>query len=513
MPLAPKIISHLQQIVGTENVCTKCRLHKRVLIVALILMSSASNYLAAENPPAFLWASQFGDGKEMESCSLTIDGGGNIYVTGTMGFKQDQSLGTHGWHRSGGEVFLAKFSPTGKKLWLQTAGGNGTDIGLAVASDQENNAYITGYFSGTIKFQNVKLEAFEDAKTKGLSPADIFLAKYNSDGKLLWVRQAGGALMDQPYGIATDKKGNAYITGYFQGQATFGDLKVQSRTQADNDSNNDPDPNYGDIFVAKYNANGKVQWLRQAGESGKNSGYGIAADALGNTYITGCFQGRGWTNVIRFDELKVTSTNLSSFVAKYDPSGKILWAQPTAGDQYYRHNQVAVDAAGCAFIAGDFRFSEEFANLAGISKSGRNSDIFVAKYGIDGKILWCKLAGGQAVGCYGLAVAPGGNSFVAGYFDEAATFDKVQIHANAHSGYELFLAQYGPDGEANWCKNIDRNVDIRAITSDKNGHAYITGTFDLPITLDRINLKPPTSFLKEQLLDERISDVFVTKLK
>jgi hypothetical protein len=515
MPLAPKIISELQQIVGAVGLRIHRYLPAQVLTMLLVLAGFAPNSPGAENPPQFLWANQFGEGKTMESCGLATDGDGNSYVTGISGFKQSQSLGTHGWHRSGGEVFLAKFSPEGKKLWTQTAGGNGTDNGIAVAADQSNNVFVTGYFSGTVKFQNVKLKAFENTKTRSWSPADIFLAKYNPDGKLLWVRQAGGAQLDLPYGVATDKKGNAYVTGYFQGEVMFGDVKLQSRTQPDN--YHDPDTDYGDIFVAKYNADGQIQWVRQAGEFGKNIGYSIATDDIGRTYITGSFGGRGRTNAIQFDELKVMSTNLSSFIAKYDPNGKILWAKPTAGFQYYRHNQLGVDTAGHAFVAGDFRFSEEFASLAGISKSGRNSDLFLAKYDADGKVLWCKLAGGQAVGCYGLALAPDGNTFVAGYFDEAATFDNVHIHAQAHapqiSGYESFLARYSPDGEVTWCKHLDRNIDIRAITSDKNGLAYLTGTFNLPITLDKITLKPPTSFLKEQILDERTSDLFVSKLR
>jgi hypothetical protein len=502
MPLAPKIISDPRSVRYTAH-------------LLLLIAGLTPNAVVAEGPPEFLWASQTGETKGMESCSLATDGEGNTYVTGIIGFKQYQSLGTHGWHRSGGEVFLAKFSPAGKKLWLQTAGGNGTDNGLAVASDQENNVYVTGYFSDTIQFQSVKLKAFQDAKTKGLSPADIFLAKYNSDGKLLWVRQAGGAQLDQPYGVATDKKGNAYITGYFQGQATFGDLQLQSRSKPD--GYHDPDPDYGDMFLAKYNADGKVQWVHQAGKSGKNSGYGIAADPMGNTYVTGNFQARGRTNAISFDDLEVTSTNLSSFIAKYDSNGKILWAKPTAGSNYFRHNQIAVDATGDAFIAGDFKFTEEFASLAGISKSGRNSDIFVAKYSADGKVLWCKQAGGQAVECHGLAVDPNGNCFVTGVLDEEATFDRIQIHAKPHdpqiSGYEPFLFHYGPDGEANSGRTIDRNVNIRAVTTDKNGLVYLTGTFDLPIILDRVNLKPPSNFLKEQILIEPTTDVFVGKLR
>jgi hypothetical protein len=514
MPRAPKIISALQQILGRENVLTlRCRSFTVHLLLAMAAFAFTT--LAAENPPEFLWATPCGETKGLESCGLTTDQNGDIFVTGIMGLKQHQSIGTHGWSRSGGEVFLAKFDSTGKKLWLQTAGGNGTDNGIGVASDNANNVYVTGYFSGTVKFGALKLEAIEDRKTRGQSPPDIFLAKYSPDGKPLWVQQAGGAQLDQTYGVATDKKGNVYVTGYFQGLATFGTVKLQSRSQPD--GYHDPDPDYGDMFLAKYNAEGQLQWVRQAGKSGKSVACSIAADDLGNIYLAGSFNSREKTNAISFGEIKVISTDLDGFIAKYDTDGKILWAQPTAGDQYYHYNQIAVDATGHAFIAGNFRFSDEFASLARINRSGRNSDIFLAKYDTDGKILWCKLAGGQAVESLGLAVDQSGNAVVTGVFDETATFDNIQIHAKTHdpriSGYESFLAHYSPDGEVIWVKTIDRNVDLRAIAMDKNGIPSVTGTFHLPITLDHLKLTPPTNFLKEHLFDERTTDVFVTKLR
>jgi len=509
MPLAAKLISDLQQMRHPKIRGFVASFVKAVCII----MGFALNTFAAENPPEFLWASVAGGNKEC--LDMTSDRGGNIYITGTLGFKQHQSLGGHGWSRSSGEVFLAKFSPAGKPLWLQKAGGTGTDAGVAVTVDETGDVFITGYFAASVAFDKIKLKAAENKDTRQFSPSDMFIAKYNSEGKLLWAKQAGGPALDQSYGIASDKSGNVYVTGYFQGRATFGSATLESKSHPD--GYHEPDPDYGDVFVAKYDASGNVVWVRQAGEGRKNVGYSIAVDGAGKVFITGQFASTQRTNTIRFGDIIVKSSNLSAFIAKYDSDGKALWAQPTAGGQYYHHNQIAVDNMGHAFVAGSFNFNDEFSDLAHINKSGRNSDLFLVKYDTDGKILWCKQAGGQHMEFSSLKVDADGNASFTGVFDEAATFDQIQIQAKPHdpqiSGYESFLARYTGAGDATWVKTIDRNVTLRGLAFDKNGAACIAGSFSVSITLDHIKLEPPRETLKQQLLDEPVAEMFVAKLQ
>jgi hypothetical protein len=46
--------------------------------------------------------------------------------------------------------------------------------------------------------------------------SDIFVAKYDRDGALVWATQAGGAdNVDQGHGIATTERGDSYVTGFF----------------------------------------------------------------------------------------------------------------------------------------------------------------------------------------------------------------------------------------------------------------------------------------------------------
>src|SRR5207248_2702311 len=155
---------------------------------------------------------------------------------------------------------------------------------------------VTGYFAETVRFGSLKLKATESV---GRSPPDMFVAKYGPDGRVLWVRKAGGDHLDQGYGIATDKEGNVYVTGYFQDKAAFGGTELTGNTYAD--PGRDYDNDYGDMFIAKYTSEGNLAWVRRAGGQGKNAGNSVAVGPTGHVYVTGGFGG----GTILFGDIKV----------------------------------------------------------------------------------------------------------------------------------------------------------------------------------------------------------------
>lgn len=97
--------------------------------------------------------------------------------------------------------------------WAKKIYSKAPTAGYAVETDINGNSYVTGSFSDTLHIDGKFLIS------NGFY--DIFLAKFNNKGNLEWVKQAGGADMDEAYGIADDKKGNVYITGYISGEADF----------------------------------------------------------------------------------------------------------------------------------------------------------------------------------------------------------------------------------------------------------------------------------------------------
>src|SRR5690606_34444259 len=127
-----------------------------------------------------------------------------------------------------------------------------------------------------------------------------------------WARSGGGTGVDGDYGarIAVDAAGNAYVTGRFDGAATFGGTVLTG---------------YGafDAFVVKYDPEGAVLWARHGGSDGSDQAEGIAVDAAGNAYVTGQFEGTATFGT--FSLTSVGSTDV--FVVKYSPAGDVLWAR------------------------------------------------------------------------------------------------------------------------------------------------------------------------------------------
>ncbi|HZV11835.1 MAG TPA: SBBP repeat-containing protein, partial [Candidatus Kapabacteria bacterium] len=110
-------------------------------------------------------------------------------------------------------------------LWAHSGGGPDNEGPWKVAVDSSGNVYTIGWFPGTISFGSINLTSAGDW--------DVFLVKYNAVGNLLWAKRYGGSGKEEGLGLTIDKNGNLYIAGYFMGTTTFGSYTVTSRGDRD----------------------------------------------------------------------------------------------------------------------------------------------------------------------------------------------------------------------------------------------------------------------------------------
>jgi hypothetical protein len=258
-----------------------------------------------------VWAKNYGSIFGDIAQGVALDPAGNLYVTGF--FSSTMTVeGVTVTSKGLFDVFLAKFDPNGALLWLKTAGGTGSDIAHGVVTDSVGNVGIVGEFQNTATFGSHSVRA------AGLG--DAFIAKYDGAGNNLWVHSGGSTTsfaVDPAKAIAVDSLNNFYITGDYTGTATFDSLSV---------------PNTGtsgaDIFLAKYNANGAIQWLHHAGGPASDKGYSIGVDQAGNSWVSG-FAGSG-PGVV-FDTISLPPLgNEYNFLAKYDPAGVVQYVKQYA---------------------------------------------------------------------------------------------------------------------------------------------------------------------------------------
>jgi hypothetical protein len=132
-------------------------------------------------------------------------------------------------------------------VWTTQIGMTGQPTGGdKVAVDSSGNVYVTGGFQGTANFGSTNLTS--------IGSEDIFLAKYNGSGNLIWIIQAGGT-NNQDIGedVCADTNGNVFIVGSFQGQTSFGNKTlIASGSLGIGTVNNQ--------FIAKYNSSGTLIW-------------------------------------------------------------------------------------------------------------------------------------------------------------------------------------------------------------------------------------------------------------
>ncbi len=392
-----------------------------LLAVMPLLVAFPLSLQAAETPYTVEWIRQLGTWRSDYSYGVAADAAGNAYISGyTYGNLGGPNAGS--W-----DAFLRKYDPEGNALWTRQLGTSGSDYGVGVAVDVLGNTYITGDSNGSLGGPNAGY-------------TDAFLSKYDADGNALWTRQLGTMDYDYSLGVAVDAAGNAYISGY-----TDGNL-------------GGPNAGGADAFLSKYDAEGNVLWTRQLGSAGDDHSHAVAVDALGNAYISGHTDANLWGP---------NAGGTDAFLSKYDADGNALWTRQlgTADDDW--SYGVAVDAAGNAYISG---YTD--GNLGGPNAGG--TDAFLSKYDADGNAVWTRQLGTTSDDhSHGVALDAAGNAYISGH-----TWGSLD---GLNAGFDdAFLSKYDANGNLLWTEQLGTVNSDRcfSVALDGLGNAYISGDTD-----------------------------------
>ncbi len=356
-----------------------------------------------------IWAKSAGGKGEEIANSAAINAAGDLYVAGffdspTFPIGTDTLLCNGEYYNT---IFLAKYDTSGNALWAKSAGcGEYLDdcyANVSVAADASGNAYLAGYFdTDSITFGTYTLVNTDT------NSSDIFLAKYDAGGNVLWAKEAGKINADYAYSVAADAQGNAYIAG------SFGDSTIVFGSTTLTNTN----PCSQDVFLAKYDTYGNVLWAKSAGSMGSDDDQAnsVVVDTSGNVYITGYFD----SPIVIFgsDTLTRGAGAHNLFLTKYDKNGNVLWANNAVGLNIADAFSVTVDAAENSYISGGFGPSTITLGFITLAATG-TSDIFVAKYDPGGNVIWAKSAGGSVgdeSGGLSIALDTLGNTYITGAF-------------------------------------------------------------------------------------------------
>ncbi|MCC7301041.1 MAG: SBBP repeat-containing protein [Bacteroidia bacterium] len=283
------------------------------------------------------WAVKLGGSQNDYAYGIVSDGANNVFITGF--FQSSVTFGPNNLTSSGwGDIFVAKLDASnGACLWGAKGGSSGNDQGMALCIGG-SNLYVTGFFRNSCTFPPL-------AAMSSTGGDDVFVGMIDqATGTWQWVKKGGGSNNDNGLGVTADGAGNCYVTGFYDGSATFG---TSSFTSAGGH----------DVFLMKYDNTGNVVFGKSHGGWGNDHGLGIVRDAIGNLLLAGSFDG-----TTTFDANVVATTGITDiFVAKCDPAnGTAAWLATAGAEDEDQGLGIGIDASNNVYVTGYFRSSCSF---------------------------------------------------------------------------------------------------------------------------------------------------------
>jgi hypothetical protein len=456
--------------VAAQNSCGNSS--PSILTISTTIPSGSENH-------EWTWAKSSGNTFAAQYAMNTVtDTEDNAYVTGHFNSSTLIFGGiTLNKVGSGTSIYIAKYNSDGSVAWAKTAGGsNQNSESWDIDIDASNNVYIMGTFSSpTITFESTTL-------THTGNGSDIFIAKYDSNGNLIWAKEIDYTSTLFLYDIDVDLNGNIFIGGSF----SIDPITIGSTTLLSN-ANTHP-------FIAKFDTNGNALWAKapQNSTSYANWGTAITSDIYGNVYFTGQYNASSSDPFI-IDGISLPYTNFKKhiFLVKYDPSGNFSWVKTFGGttnisSSDYPHG-LTCDSQGNLIMIGAMRSESLSFDAITITNSNNNNinpEIFLVKFDESGNSLWAKTAGGLASDAgHRIATDEFDNLYISGYFEsKPASFGSITITKEDNGSPIIYVAKYDENGVEKWVKHVENttgkygDLPANGIAVSNIGSIYVVGT-------------------------------------
>jgi hypothetical protein len=356
-------------------------------------------------------------------------------------------------------VFISSFLRiNGQTIsWISSGAGdenriyNGVvDIGYSVVSN-DDEVYLTGLVTGA------KTAIIQDSTIN--NGKFCFLAKYNQNGELKWVRELEGWGRTD---VALNSKNEIFVaanTGYKS-------------------------------YIVKYDKLGNLLWKK---EILKNSIFprpnAIAIDSKDAIYVCGAYQNSTETFVVEDTLLQGLNSSEKAFIIKYDNYGEFQWFSSANGGEFSVFQDIKVDEnddvvtagyfetnSGDSVVIGNFQVSS-ILDLA-LTANLPTQDALVAKYNSNGDILWVNAFGGiKNDWANKISINKLNEILVVGTFIDSAKIDNISFKSKG--AYDISLSKLTAEGDAVWVKTAGgpySGIEAgRSVTTDIEGNIFISG--------------------------------------
>lgn len=433
--------------------------------------------------PGFEWVHAHGGADEDAGRAITSDQQNNVYTTGffTGTVDFDPGTGVTNLTSALNGVFIQKLNAAGNLVWAKSFPQSSAVV-TSIAVDPSNNIILGGYFYGTINFTTTN----GTNTISSPSDADAFVVKMNSDGDFVWARSFGNPNKeDFVNGIQTDDQGNIYSTGHFYGLTDFDPgTGTANMTSAGATM---------DIFVQKLTAAGDYVWAKKIGGGGFDEGVSVAVKGT-NVLLTGWFQmsvdmdpsaGSNVINTVGYSDIYLVSLSTD---------GNFNWAESFGSVYTDKGFRVALDNTGQIYLTGIFDAAIDLdpGTATNVFTADNGTNFFILKLTETGDFSWARtFIGTDYKACRSIAVHPNNGIVAVGEFMGTTDFDcgTGVNNLTAVEQADAFIVYLDQNGNYMWAGSfgntgISYNDLAYDVTVDSQGNIYTIGRFVETVDFD-----------------------------
>ncbi|MFA6151494.1 MAG: T9SS type A sorting domain-containing protein [Chitinophagaceae bacterium] len=440
--------------------------------------------------------------------AVTYDKSGNSYTTGYFFNSMDVDPGPGVVTLSGvGRcAFVLKLDPAGNFVWAKAFAGSASGSMASgngiVLEKSTGDLYITGDFNGSIDFNP---GTATNTLTAPIAFSNAFVAKLDASGNYVWaVKLGNNTNISVGNTIAQDNNDDIIVGGKFGGSVDF-------------------DPGTGAAFLnaltenayfCKFKKSGALIWAKQIAGPGISQINSLATDKTNQLVITGTFQGNVDFDPDASASLRTSLGGEDIFVAKYTPTGVLLWANQFGSSGLLESSfSVALDQVDNIYCSGFFSNTVDFDPGAGSYPltAGTGGSNFLLKLNRLGGIGWAKAFPKKSVAGSYLTTDTASNIYTIGDFDATTDFDLgsgVFNFSPKGSVRNAYIAKYDSAANFIWVRNFGGTAaaNSQSIAVNPIGDVFIAGEFSL-----NVDFNPgPDSVVLTSL---GAQDAFIYKMK
>jgi hypothetical protein len=306
------------------------------------------------------WVKTYGGSNQDFGLSIISTYDGNYIYTG---ITNSIDIDFQSMSKGGDDICVVKIDSLGKIIWKKIYGGWLRDWGISLTETKDSNTIVIGNSSSN------------DGDFGGLNNGgtDVIILKINKDGDIIWKDIIGGSEDETVRDVTNSEDGGFVITGCsMSNDGDFNGLRIGNQDEK------------RDIFVIKYNRQGKIEWKNILGGTNYDEGFSILTTKDNGFLISGV----SYSNDGDFKDLN--KGDLDIVIIKIDSVGDVKWTKSIGGKDKDECSSVTSTLDGGFVITGNTSSNDN--DFRQMNKGG--GDIYIVKLDSVGNIVWKKTFGG-----------------------------------------------------------------------------------------------------------------------